>query len=139
MDATTQVDQHSRNLRERKEIITPEELKDLHESGPYRNGLNAIEKAELGKALTVSEFSQARDLLLVKLTLLTGPRPGPLENVILKDWQTAEVCDGVKVLLVPKHKRSRSGPAPLACDADLQCLMEISLEKVRFHFLQRRA
>ena len=78
----------------------------------------------------MSEFSQARDLLLVKLTLLTGP----MENVILKDWQTAEVCDGVKVLLVPKHKQSRSGPAPLACDPDLQRLMEIYLEKVRLHF-----
>ena len=78
----------------------------------------------------VSEFSQARDLLLVKMTYLTGPRPGPLENVILEDRQTAEVCNGVKVLLVPKHKRSRSGPAPLACDAALQRLMEIYLEKV---------
>ena len=135
VDATTQDDQHRRNLQERKETITPEELKDLQESEPYRNGLNAIQKAELGKDLSVLEFPKARDLLLVKLILTLGPRPGPLENVILEDWQNAEVCDGVKVLLVPKHKRSRTGPAPLACDADLQRLMEIYLQKIRPKFV----
>ena len=81
------------------------------------------------------EFPKARDLLLVKLILTLGPRPGPLENVILEDWQNAEVCDGVKVLLVPKHKRSRTGPAPLACNADLQRLMEIYLQKIRPKFV----
>ena len=135
MDATTQDDQHRRNLRERKEIITPEELNDLQESEPYKNGLNAIQKASLGKDLTVMEFAKARDLLLVKLILTLGPRPRPLENVILEDWENAEVCDGVKVLLVPKHKRSRTGLAPLACDADLQRLMETYIQKIRPNFV----
>lgn len=112
-----------------------EQLEALHLSEPYWNGINAINKAEVGKALSLTEFSQTRDLLLVKFTPLVDTKPGPLENVILEDWATSEQSNSVRVLLVPKHKRSKTGPALLSCNAELQQLMEIYLRHIRPKFL----
>ena len=52
--------------------------------------MKALTQANEGKQLSLQEFSDARDLLLVKFTLLTETRPMPLANVTLEDYETAK-------------------------------------------------
>lgn len=131
VDNETQDIQHRGHLRECDSMLTPQDIKKLQESKPYAAGMKALMKAKQGETLSLPEFSEARDLLLVKLSLLVGSRPGPLENVNLEDYHSAKESGENKIMLVPKHKRSKAGPASLGMDKELQELMEIYVTKLR--------
>ena len=136
VDLRTQDRQVRRYLNECDDMLTSAEMEKLKTSKPYNNGLKALSNADAGKLLSVQEFLEARDLLLVKLTIATGTRPAPLENAILEDYSRAKVYDGKKIMLVARHKRSADGPAILGFDSELQKLMEIYLEHIRPNFAQ---
>ncbi|KAL9977969.1 hypothetical protein ACROYT_G015438 [Oculina patagonica] len=70
-------------------------------------------------------------MLLVRMTLATGARPGPLNNATLADYQSAQTDKDKKIILVAKHKRSKDGPAILGMDEELQKLMRIYVTKIR--------
>ena len=131
MDKSTQAQQLRRHIDESDKVLTPEDIQQLKASKPYLNGLKAIKEAEAGKGLSKAEFSLARDLLLVKFSIATGCRPGPLNNATLEDYDTAREDEGTKVILVAKHKRSRDGPAILGMDEEMQRLMHIYVNKIR--------
>ena len=131
IDSETQATQFRGYLRERDAILTSENLVKLKASPPHVQGMKALTQAKEGKQLSLQEFSDARDLLLVKFTMLTGTRPMPLANATLEDYETAKEKDGNRIILVPKHKRSKQGPAVLGMDTELQGLMKIYMEKIR--------
>ena len=131
VDNETQHIQHRGFLKECDTILTPADIKGIEESKPYRAGMKALNEANAGKHLSLQEFTDARDLLLVKLALLVGSRPGPLENARLEDYYGAKEKDGNKIMLIPKHKRSKAGPAALGMDKELQMLMEVYVKKIR--------
>lgn len=47
-------------------------------------------------------------------------RPGLLNNATVDDYASAESHEGIKVMLVARHKRSKDGPATLPMVPDLQ-------------------
>ena len=131
IDSETQATQFRGHLRECDTVLTSDNLVKLKVSPPFVQGMKALTQAKEGKQLSLQEFSDARDLLLVKFTMLTGTRPMPLANATLEDYETAKEKDGNRIILVPKHKRSKQGPAVLGMDTELQGLMKIYMEKIR--------
>lgn len=116
VDNETQHTQHRGFLKECYTILTTADIMELEGSKPYRAGIKALNEAKAGKKLSLQEFTDARDLLLVKLALLMGSRPGPLENALLEDYYGAKEKDGNRIMLIPKHKRSKAGPVALGMD-----------------------
>jgi len=55
----------------------------------------------------------------------------------LEDYKNAEKKDGNRVMLIPKHKRSRAGPALLGMDKELQELMQVYISKIRPSYASR--
>ena len=137
IDNETQDVQHWTHLRECDTLLKETDINLLSQSKPYIDGIKAITQAKAGKRLSIQQFTNARDLLLVKLALLVASRPAPLENALLEDYQKAQEKDGNRVMLIPKHKRSREGPAPLGMDKELQDLMEVYVNKIRPHFVAK--
>ena len=131
MDHATQDVQCQRYVAESDDILTAEQIVQLEESVPYKNGEKAFSLAKEGGQLTSREFIAAQDLLLVKITLSTGTRPAPLNNATLQDYYSARVEDGKKVMLVAKHKRSKDGPAIVALTPQIQELMEVFVRNIR--------
>ena len=112
-------------------LITTEEIQKLRTSKPYVEGAAAIKKAEKGGKLTLQEFTFARNYLLCTLILATGTRPGALNNVLLSDYKTSRVREGNRIILVPKHKRTKDGPAMLGMDPAMQADMATYVTKIR--------
>jgi len=78
-----------------------------------------------------AQFTLSRYYLLCHLTLATGTRPGALNNVLLSDYQTSRVSEGKRIILVPKHKRTKDdGPAMLGMDLLMQ-KMATYVSKIR--------
>lgn len=67
-----------------------------------------------------AQFTLSRYYLLCCLTLATGTRPGALNNVLLSDYQTSRVSEGKRIILVPKHKQTKDGPAMLGMELLMQ-------------------
>lgn len=67
-----------------------------------------------------AQFTLSRYNLLCRLTLATGTRPGALNNVLLSDYQTSRVSESKRIILMPKHKRTKDGPAMLGMDVLMQ-------------------
>ena len=134
VDASTQDRQVRRYIDECDAIITMKEMQQVKQSEPYTDGERYLLEASEGKKLTFQEFTLVRDLLLVKFALQTGTRPAPLNNAVLGDFQTAREERGKRIILVPKHKRSKDGPAMLGMNQELQRDMAIYVQKIRPHF-----
>lgn len=73
-------------------------------------------------------------MLITRLGIDSGTRPGPLNNATLQDYESAECEDGIKVMLVAKHKRAKDEPAIIPMLPDLQEHMETYVRKVRPKF-----
>ena len=131
VDSFTQDSQMRKYIAECDSLITTEEIQKLRTSKPYVDGAYAINKAEKGGKLSLREFTLARDYLLCRLTLATGTRPGALNNVLLSDYQTSRVSGGNRIILVPKHKRTKDGPAMLGMDPAMQADMATYVTKIR--------
>ena len=87
--------------------------------------------AERGTKLTLRQFTLVRDYLLCHLTLATGTRPGALNNVLVSDCETSRVSVGNRIILAPKHKRTKANPAMLGMDPEMQKEMAVFVEKIR--------
>lgn len=137
MDSQSQAEKNQRWLDESAGLLTPEEINALKESRPYSDGIKAINEAGQGKILSQQEFTSARDVLLVRFTTDNATRPGPLNNAKLSDYEKAETSGGNRIMLIPKHKRAKDGPAILGMKPDLQDLMEIYVNKIRPQVAER--
>lgn len=85
----------------------------------YLKAAKIIQLADHGYKLNLRQFTLARDYLPTKLMLATGTRPGDLNNVLLADYVTSKVSECNRIILVPKHKRTKDGPAMLGMDPKL--------------------
>ena len=130
VDSFTQDSQLRNYIAECNSLITTEEIKNLRSSKPYLEGANLIHMAERRTKLSLRQFTLVRDLL-TRLTLATGTRPGALNNVLVTDYETSRVSEGNRIILVPKHKRTKDGPAMLSMDPDMQKEMAVFVEKIR--------
>ena len=113
-----------------------DELVKLRSSKPYVDGEKIILQAAEGKKLSEQEFTTARDFIISRFSIDCAMRPGPINNAKLADYEAAKTYDGVKVMLVAWHKRSKDGPAILAMVQDLQHYMATYLTKIRPQFAQ---
>ena len=90
VDNETQDVQHRGHLRECDTLLTAADLDKLKASRPYVAGMKALMQAKVETDLSLQSFSEARDLLLVKFSLLVGSRPAPLENATLEVYYSAK-------------------------------------------------
>ena len=130
-DSFTQDSQMRKYIAECDSLITIDEVKKLRTSKPFVDGATVMKKAEMGGKLSLREFTLVRDYLLCRLTLATGTRPGALNNVLLSDYETSRVSEGNRIMLVPKHKRTKDGPAMLGMDAAMQADMATYVTRIR--------
>jgi len=87
--------------------------------------------AERRSKLTLRQFTLVRDYLLCRLTLATGTRPSALNNVLVSDYETSRVSEGNRIILVPKQKRTKDGPAMLGTDPEMQKEMAVFVQQIR--------
>jgi len=90
-------------------------------------GCQNHQRGKEGRQLSIRLFTLARDSLLCNLTMATGTRPGTLNNVLVSDYETSRVSAGNRIILVPKHKRTKDGPAMLGMNPQ----MEIDVKNIR--------
>ena len=131
IDSFSQDSQLRKYIAECDALITNEDIARLTRSKPYLEGASNIDLADTGATITRRQFTLVRDYLLCRLTLATGTRPGALNNVLLSDYETSRVSEGNRIILVPKHKRTKDGPAMLGLDPLMQKEMATYVSKIR--------
>lgn len=119
-----------RYLDESCHLLTNEEVQDILTSKPAVDGraaLVAASEAEDSADLSMKQYCDARDYLIVSLTRAVGTRPAALENASLEMFCKALWDDGKrkKVMLVSSHKREEDGPAPIPMNPDTEYLMAV--------------
>ena len=137
VDSQTQDVQNQRYLDETEGLLTAEELLQLKLSKPFTEAQKILKQAAVGGELTQQQFTNARDMLIACFAIDAATRRGPLNNATITDYEAAEVWDGVKVMLVAKHKRAKDGPAILPMLPDLQEFMETYVQKIRPKFANK--
>ena len=92
-----------------------EDVKAFRGSKNVQKGEDLFENAARGLPMTLDDVCDARNYLITMITLKTGTRPGALENVTLSHYEKRETDPktGNSVILVPRHKRQKDGPAVL--------------------------
>ena len=107
-------DEWHRQLWEMKERVRPDDIVDLDETKPAKKAKDLLEKAPY-KQLTPSDYCVVHDYLIASLEMQHGQHPGPLETVIMEDYNNAEEdpVSGTTTIYAPDHKTSTSGPAPI--------------------------
>ena len=129
-DSETQDIKHRVHLKECHTLLTEHDITELKKSKRYINGMKAIAQAKAGRKHSNQEFTDACDLLVLKLALLVGSRPAPPQNALLEDYFNTGEKDGNRVMSIPKHKRSRPSPAPLGMDKEVQELLQVYVDKI---------
>ena len=119
MHKQLKTDEWHRQLREMKERLRPDDIVDLDETEPAKKAKDLLEKAPY-KQLTPSDYCVVHDYLIASLEMQNGQRPGPLETVIMEDYNNAEVdpVSSTTTIYAPDHKTSKSGPAPISMFKD---------------------
>lgn len=70
-------------------------------------------------------------MIIARFAIDSATRPGPLNNATLADYEAGEAFEGVKVMLVTKHKGAKDGPTILPMMADLQQHLETYVKLIR--------
>ena len=131
IDSFSQDSQLRKYIAECDALITNEDIARLTRSKPYLEGARIIDLADTGATITRRQFTLVRDYLLCRLTLATGTCPGALNNVLLSDYETSRVSEGNRIILVPKHKRTKDRPAMLGLDPLMQKEMATYVSKIQ--------
>lgn len=116
-------------------LLTNEEVEDIMTSKPAVDGQAALLAADWAddvNDLSLRQYCDARDFLIVTLTRAVGTRPAPLENATIKMFQKARWDDDKrrKVMLVSSHKQE-DGPAPIPMAPDTEYLVNTFIAKLR--------
>ena len=132
----TAPDKWDRYLDEADHLLTNEEVEDIMTSKPAvdgRGALFAADQADDLNDLSLRQYCDARDFLIVTLTRAVGTRPAPLENATIKMFQNAQWDDNKcrKVMIVSSHKRQEDGPAPIPMAPDTEYLVNTFITKLR--------
>ena len=123
-------------LDDSRNVITPEDTKDIHTTKPAQEALHFLQTCSATKA-SDKQFTKARDYLIARLELENGQRPGPMETATVRDFQCAERGEGGYVMFVARHKTSRGGPAPLSMTSELHGHLTAYVEHIRPHVAKK--
>ena len=98
-----------------------------------RSALVAADAAKDSDDLSMKQYCDARDYLIVSLTRAVGTRPGALENATLDMFRKALWDDAKrkKVMVVSSHKRDEDSPAPIPMSPDIEYAMNVFIDKLR--------
>ena len=96
----------------------------LDETEPAKKAKDLLEKAPY-KQLTPSDYCVVHDYLIASLEMQHRQHPGPLETVIMEDYNNAEEdpVSGTTTIYALDHKTSTSGPAPIFMFKDPGCIV----------------
>ena len=125
-----------RCLDESEHLLTSKEDEEILSSNSAVDGraaLAAADQAEDTKGLSITQYCDARDFLIVTLTRAVGTRPAALENATLEMFEKAKWDDEKrkKVMLMSSHKREEDGPAPIPMSPDTEYLITVFINKLR--------
>ena len=132
----TSAQKWDRYLNESEQMLTADEVQEMMNSQPAVDGRKALQEAEVAESpdeLTVTQYCDARDLIIFTLTRLVGTRPGALENATIDMFEKAKWDDQKrrKVMLVSSHKREEDGPAPIPLTAENEFQLKAFIYKLR--------
>ena len=125
-----------RYLGKSDQLLTDAEVEDILTSKPAVDGRAALvtaDEADDIEGLSLKQYCDVRDFLIVSLTRAIGTRPAPLENATLEMFHKANWDDQKrkKVMLVSSHKREEDGSAPIPMSPETEYLMNIFISKLR--------
>ena len=125
-----------RYLDESDHLLTNAEVQDILSSKPAEDGRSALVAADAAQEisdLSIKQYVDARDFLIVSLTRAVGTRPAPLENATIDMFKKAAYDDAKRkrVMLVSSHKQEEDGPAPIPMSPYTEYLMTVFIEKLR--------
>ena len=111
-------------------------MEDILTSKPAVDGraaLLAADQAESTEHLSIKQYCDARDFLIVTLTRAVGTRPAALENATLEMFHKAKWDDNKqrKVMLVSSHKREEDGTAAIPMSPETEYLVQVFINKLR--------
>ena len=132
----TSSEKWDRYLDESQHLLTTTDVDYMLTSKPAVDGraaLVAADQADDIASLSIAQYVEAHDFLIVTLTRAVGTRPSALENATLKMFENAKWDDQKlrKVMLVSSHKRQEDRPAPIPMSADTEYLLKIFITKLR--------
>ena len=136
------IDLESRPKRNQKMIdqcdkrLTTEDVEQFKASPYIVSVKQLIDLVRSNKPLSAINMCEVRDYLIVLTTLKTGTRPGALEKATLHHFATTRHDEeiGIKVILIPDHKRGVAGPAMIPLDEELDNLYDLWVNRVRPKF-----
>ena len=131
IDSFSQASQFRKYISECNTLITNNKIQTLHSSKPYVEGAVITQEADKGTQFNLRQFTLSREYLLSRLTMVTGTRPGALNNVLVSEYETSGVSKGNRIILMPKHKRTKDSLAMLGMDPQMQAKMAIYVNKIR--------
>ena len=91
-------------------------------------GGGLIKLAEPESQLSLRQFTLVRDYFLCQVALATATCPGTLNSGLVSDYETFRVSEGNHIIHVPKHKRTKYGPAMLGMDPEMQKEMAVFVQ-----------
>ena len=117
-------------------LMKTREVHAIMESEPSKEGqmpLAAAKKSTSSHELSLSQYTAARDYLLVALTRTVGTRPNALEMATLGQFRMAkwDQKERSKVMLVTGHKREMEGPAPIPMSKEMVEQLGVFTTKLR--------
>ena len=116
--------------------LTNQDVENFYQSKQVREAKVILESATESQFLSERQLTDARDYLIMLITLKTGTRPGALENCRMCDYQSMrkDPKRGHYVILVPNHKRQMDGPAMLSLNNSLKDMLDVYVAEVRTKF-----
>ena len=126
----------NRYFDESDQLLTNEEVEDILSSKPAMDGrsaLVAVDEAKEIHDLSMKQYCDARNYLIVSLTRAVGTCPSALKNATLDIFRKACWDDEKrkKVMLVSSHKREEDGPAAIPMSPDTEYLLNVFIDKLR--------
>lgn len=138
----TAVETTTRDVDESYSAMTPEDLKAFEQSDFAKHAITLIGKSLKNHLLSMQEFTDVHDYLLVTMLVENGSCPGPLENAKVKCFEQATFTKSKKrwTLVVDEHKTTRyQGPDELVMDNRLYGYMKIYVSYIRPAFVDSAA
>ena len=105
--------------------LTTQDVNSFRLSGVMQNASLLLERSK-HQTLSMQELCLVRDMIIAELTIQTGTRPGALAFAELQHFQTMHVdpSTGMRVMLIPDHKRGIAGPAPVTLSQEMYVKMQ---------------
>ena len=102
-----------------------EDVKAFRGSKNVQKAEDIFENAARGLPMTLDDVCDARNYLITMITLKKGTRAEAIENVTLSHYEKRETGSktGNSVILVPRHKRQKDGPAVLCFEKKMSLWM----------------